>query len=100
MDIGWLLYSTHHQDEEHIANMMTLTGENIGVKWKPVCTISGFNRKKDPQDTSEYVYALHLECAADQVHEVQKKLSVWYDSSSQSFPDGTKMRLVPTFNSV
>jgi hypothetical protein len=34
------------------------------------------------------------------VQEVRKKLSIWYGSSSTSFPDGTKMRLVPTFNSV
>jgi hypothetical protein len=46
MDIGWLLYSTHQQDEEHIANMMTLPGENIGVKWKPVCTISDLTGRR------------------------------------------------------
>ncbi len=50
----------------------SLTGENIGVKWKPVWTTSGVNRKKDPYNTSEHIYTLHLECATDCVYEVQK----------------------------
>lgn len=101
VDLGWLLYSTRQQDEERLAALLSaLTGDNLGVKWKPVRTSSGPNRKKDPEDSSEKIHALHVECASDQVQEVRKKLSLWYDSSSTLFPDGTKMRLVPTFHSV
>ena len=32
--------------------------------------------------------------------EVKDKLSRWYSSTSTNFPDGTKMRLVPTINSL
>jgi hypothetical protein len=99
MDVGWLLYSTRQQDEERIADMISkLTGENIGVKWKPIRTTDGVNRKKDPN--SAHVYALHLESSADRAQEARKKLSKWFGSSSKSFPDGTKMRLVPPFNTI
>jgi len=100
-DLGWCLYSTRQQDKDRLASLLTTsTNENIGVKWKPIRTTNGPNRKKDPADSSERVYALHVECASDRVQETKKKLVVWYDSSSSTFPDGTKMRLVPLFSSV
>jgi hypothetical protein len=101
VDIGWLLYSTRHQDEERLAALYSqLTGYCIGVKWKPIRTTSMTNRKKDPQDNSEKVNALHVECAIDKVQEVCQKLPTWYDSVSTRFRDGTKMRLVPTYKSI
>jgi hypothetical protein len=101
-DIGWLLYSTRQQDEERLAEMIsTLTGEKIGVKWKPIRTTDGSIRAKDKDKTNESrVYALHLECAANKAQDVRIKLSKWYGSSSKQFPDGTKMRLVPPFNTI
>jgi len=36
----------------------------------------------------------------DMLQKVRQKLGVWYNSQSTRFPDGTKMRLVPTFASV
>ncbi len=99
-DIGWLLYSTRQQDEERIAEMVSsLVGENIGAKWKPIRTTDGSNRNKEP-NISNRVYALHLECAADKAQETRQKLSKWYGSASTQFPDGTKMRLVPPFNTI
>jgi hypothetical protein len=54
IDVGWLLYSTRHQDEERLAALyLQLTGYFIGVKWKPIRTTSATNRRKDPQDNSE-----------------------------------------------
>jgi len=42
VDLGWLLYSTRQQDEERLAALLSaLTGDNLGVKWKPVRTSSG-----------------------------------------------------------
>jgi hypothetical protein len=70
------------------------------VKWKPIITTGDPIRRKSTEDTSEKIQALHIKCASNRVQEVRKKLSIWYGSSSTSFPDGTKMRLVPTFNSV
>jgi len=100
-DIGWFLNSTRMQDEDCIASLLTtLTNKNIGVKWNPIHTTNGPNRKKDPADSSEWVYTLNVEYASDRVQETKKKLAVWYDSSSSTFPDGTKMRLVPVFSSV
>jgi len=73
-DVGWLLYSTRHQDEERLGSLFSrLTGENFGVKWKLVRTTTGPNRRKDPQDTADKVNALHIECAADRVQEVRAK---------------------------
>jgi len=101
IDVGWLLYSTRQQDEERLASLLTsLTGDNLGVKWKPIRTTTGPNRKKASKDNSEKIHALHIECASNKVQEVRKKLSPWYGSASTTFPDGTKMRLVPTFSSV
>jgi hypothetical protein len=34
------------------------------------------------------------------MQDVKDKLSVWYSSFSKRFPDGTKMRLVPTITSA
>jgi hypothetical protein len=34
---GWLLYSTHQQDEARLSELFsTLAGESIGVKWRPI----------------------------------------------------------------
>ena len=76
-----------------------LTGELLGVKWKQVKTIEGY-KKRDLNDTSPRVMALHIEGPADRSHEIRQKLSAWYSSSSKSFPDGTKMRLIPPFNTI
>jgi hypothetical protein len=87
-DVGWLLYSTRNQGEERLAALLsTKTGENIGVKWKPIRTSMRSNKKKDADDSSERIFALHLECATERLQDVCKKMSVWYDSFSKVFPD-------------
>jgi hypothetical protein len=100
-DVGWLLYSTRQQDEERMAELISsLVGEKIGIKWKAIRTTDGINRSKDKDNNSSRVYALHLECAADRAQEARQKLSRWYGSASKRFPDDTKMRLVPPFNTI
>jgi hypothetical protein len=100
-DVGWLMYSTRAQDEERLSALLSeLTGENIGVKWKPIRSSTAAIRKKDQVPAEEKVKALHVECAVDRLQEVRDKLTRWYSSTSRHFPDGTKMRLVPTINSV
>lgn len=100
-DVGWLLYSTRAQDEDRLSALLSkITGENIGVKWKPIRSSTANIRKKDQGSPEEKIKALHIECAVDRLQEVRDKLTFWYSSSSRQFPDGTKMRLVPTINSV
>ena len=85
-DVGWLLYSTRNQGEERLAALLsTKTGENIGVKWKPIRTSMRSNKKKDADDSSERIFALHLECATERLQDVCKKMSVWYDSFPRFF---------------
>ena len=96
-----MLYSTRSQDEERLTALLSkVTGENIGVKWKPIRANTFSSRKKEKQDPEETVRALHVECAVDRLQEVRDKLNIWYSSASTKFPDGTKMRLVPTITSV
>jgi hypothetical protein len=97
-DVGWLLYSTRQQDEERLSALLSnLTGETLGVKWKPIRTTEGFT-KRDP--SAVIVRALHIEGPSDRAHEIRLKLAKWYSSSSTSFPDGTKMRLIPPFHTI
>jgi hypothetical protein len=100
-DAGWLLYSTRAQDEERLSALLSrLTGENLGVKWKPIRSTNTSMRKKDQAPSEEKIKALHVECAVDRLQEVKDKLNKWYSSASTKFLDGTKMRLVPTISSV
>jgi hypothetical protein len=70
------------------------------VKWRPIRTSDGYNRKKDVNDNSEKVYALHLETASDNCKAGKKMSETWYGSSKTTFPDGTKMHLVPPYNTI
>jgi hypothetical protein len=100
-EVGWLLYSVRQQDEDRLSELFSsLAGEKIGVKWKPIRTTDGVSRNKTNQDNETTVYALHLECAADKTQDTRMKLSKWYGSQSKQFPDGSKMRLVPPFNTI
>ena len=97
-EIGWLLYSIREQNEERISDMLSkLTGEIIGAKWRPIRTSVGA-RKKDDDETR--TFAIHLECASDKVQAIRQQLSKWYGTGSNTFPDGTTMRLVPPFQSI
>jgi hypothetical protein len=43
---------------------------------------------------------MHIEGPSNKLHECSKALSEWYGSSSMSFPDGTKMRLIPPWHNI
>ncbi|MFN9980027.1 MAG: hypothetical protein ACK53Y_08950, partial [bacterium] len=88
-------------DEERLSALLSeLTGENIGVKWKPIRSSTANLRKQDQPSNEEKNKALHVECSVDRLQEVRDKLNRWYSSTSKHFPNGTKMRLVPTKASV
>jgi hypothetical protein len=77
-----------------------IPGENIGVKWKHIRSSNANIKKKDQSPAEEKIRALHVECSVERLQEVKDSLNRWYSSSSTRFPDGTKMRLVPTISSV
>jgi len=98
-EIGWLLYSTCHQDEERLSDLMTnLAQERIGVKWCPIRTNDRY--RKDTEDNTKQTFALHLEGPSNPARIIRQKLAKWYGSKAKIFPDGTKMRLVPPFQSI
>lgn len=99
-DIGWFLYSLRQQDDQRLSTLLSdLIQEPIGLKWKQIRTTTGYV-KRDPNDTSEKAKALHVEGPADRAHEIRAKLSQYYGASSTVFPDGTKMRFIPPFNTI
>jgi hypothetical protein len=69
------------------------------VKWKPIRTTEGF-KKKDPNDSSISIRALHIEGPKEKTNTIRTKLSKWYNSASTAFPDGTKMRLIPPYHTI
>lgn len=44
--------------------------------------------------------ALHIEGHSDRAHGVRTKLSKWYSSAFKFFPDCSKLRLIPPFNTT
>jgi hypothetical protein len=98
-EIGWLLYSTRQQDEERISELISnLVNAKVGAKWRPI-RCNDRNRK-GPSDPTERTYALHLEGAEDSALKIRHLLKRWYSSGARNFPDGSKMRLVPPYQSI
>jgi hypothetical protein len=98
-DVGWFLYSTRYQDEEQLSEMLsTLIQERVGAKWGPIITNDRY--RKYPEDPSKRTFAIHLEGSSQRVGIIRQKLSKWYTSKAGVFHDGTKMRLVPPFQSI
>jgi hypothetical protein len=98
-EIGWLCYSVRPQDEERLSSLLSeLCDEHIGVKWNIIRTSDGF-KKWDPADKSR-PYALHVEGPSSRLQECRQRLLDWYGSESKSFPDGTKMRLIPPWSNI
>jgi hypothetical protein len=100
-EVGRLLYSTRQQVEGRLAGMISsLSGKHIDVKWRLICNMDGISQKKDTQDDSEKVYALHLEAASDIARAARERLKQWYGAGKTKFLDGTKIRLVPLLNTI
>jgi len=98
-EIGWLLYSTQSQDEERLSELISeLVQEKVGTKWRPIRVNDRY--KKDTSDASNRTYALHLEASTEKGALIRQRLSKWYGTGRSDFPDGTKMRLVPPFQTI
>jgi hypothetical protein len=53
-DVGWLLYSTRAQDKERLSVLLfQITGENLGVKWKPIRSSNSNMKRKDQSPKEE-----------------------------------------------
>ena len=100
-EVGWLLYSTKYQDSERLSEMFSsLTQEKVGVKWKAIRTNDRFRKETNNDSPTEVTFAMHLESAANKAPLIRSKLAKWYSTTSRSFPDGTKLRLVPPYQSL
>jgi hypothetical protein len=55
-DVGWLLYSSRAQDKERLSNLLSeITGENVGVKWKPIrATTKTSNSSRGKSQSTTY----------------------------------------------
>lgn len=90
-EIGWLLYSTRHQDEQRLVRLLSnTTGEHIGARWRVIKTTT-HNRRTGTSPQSKEVRAIHLECDANLTQRMKHKVARLYSSSSTNFPDGSKM---------
>lgn len=101
-ELGWLLYSSRQQDEKRLSDLLSsLTGEKIGARWRLIKTNTS-PRRRINEGTSDApaVRAIHLECSATLAQHAKHKIARLYSSSTTQFPDGTKMRLIPTVSSI
>ncbi len=100
-DSGWHLYSTRQQDKECLTHLLSSqTRETLGVKWKQIRMTKGFKKWIPCNPTPVRIMALHIEGPSDKSHEIHQQLAKWYSLSSKHFPDGTKLRLIPPFNTI
>jgi len=98
-EVGWLLYSTKSQDKERPSELISaLVKENVGVNGdQSELTII---LKRKPWTHSNRIYALHIAAATEKAAGIRQKLVTWFGSGKSVLPDGTKMRLVPPFQTI
>jgi hypothetical protein len=68
------------------------------VKWRLIRTNN--RQRAAPTDPKDRVYALNLEGAEESALRIRQKLKKWYGYNSKDFPDGTKMHLIPPFQTL
>lgn len=89
---GWLLYSTRELNKSRMKTILEeKTKLELGVRWMAIRN-SNNNRKLAP------VRAIHIEATVGQVTLAQRRLAEIYKVSQTSFPDGVKLRFVPTID--
>jgi hypothetical protein len=101
-EIGWLLYSSRQQDDKRVADLLThCTGEKIGAHWRLIQNSINVRSNKGPHDQKKpEVRALHLECDSMVAQHAKHKIARLYSSNTTSFPDRTKMRLIPPISTI
>lgn len=100
-DIGWFLYSSRYQDEMRVAEMLSdALGIRVGARWRQIKTTDTNRRNQNANDPENVIRALHIEGPSHRIYDIKERLAHLYGSSTTAFIDGTKMRLIPPFNSV
>jgi len=102
-ELGWLLYSTRQQDEKQLAHLLSrLTGEKIGTRWRSIRASTSLHWKGADPDRPKLadVRANHLKCDTRVTQAAKHKIAQLYGANCSSFPDGTKMRLIPTILAI
>ncbi len=76
-------------------------GAIIGARWRKIITVSNARRNQVPDASQDNtVQAIHLEGPAHKIHEIKQQISSWYGSLTNQFLDGTKMRIIPPYQTV
>jgi len=90
------------QDEKRLASLLsTLTGEKIGAHCRVICTTMTTRRQQGVQVARpKDVRAIHLECDSAILQFAKHKVAHLYHSSATTFPDGTKMCLIPPIGTI
>jgi hypothetical protein len=100
-DIGWLLYSSRYQDEHRIAEMFSNDlGIIIGARWHQIHTTDSNRHNTGTLDPENMVRALHLEGPSHRIHDIKSIFFFLVWIFATKFIDGTKMRLIPPYQTV
>ena len=95
--LGWLLFSFKEINTKVFDRELSCRlGAQISARFKPIST----GTWDKSIDYKTRLKALHLECDKKVVKQVQLKLSTFYGSTSNEFPMGIRMRLVPEYNEI
>mmetsp|Transcript_18204 Transcript_18204/g.27767 ORF Transcript_18204/g.27767 Transcript_18204/m.27767 type:complete len:214 (-) Transcript_18204:1119-1760(-) len=92
---GWFSYSHRFINQEVLSEYLQKElGVAIGLQYKVIFYGSKGTTNGDP------VRALHLEVASEQATQVDPILAMLYSSTSNTYPAGIKMRLIPEYSQL
>jgi hypothetical protein len=93
--LGWLLYSLLSMDLASLTETLSeILGTPVGLRFR---MISLGTAGKVPEDN--IVKAIHVEVNRKHASSARRKLQEIYGTSQSTFPNGIRLRLVPTLNS-
>lgn len=92
--LGWLLWSTRNVEASALQEAIkTLTGIEVGVRWRPVVTDA-----RMPTKVADRTYALHIETASSITwQETETLKNLWSSKNNRNIskPLGITLRFVP-----
>ena len=95
--LGWLLFSFSEINAKVFSRELSgRIGDIVSARFKPILTDSW----DASIDSRLRLKALHLECDKKVSKQVKMRLSTFYSSTSNEFPMGIRMRLVPEFKEI
>jgi hypothetical protein len=72
----------------------------VGAHGRQIRTSDSNKCSQGTADPENVIRALLIEGPSHRIHHIKESLASWYGSSSTKFIDGTKMRLIPPYQSV